>query len=597
MPEQVQVQIRKLNDSSHEVTCAGKTRMTGDLRPMARVAVPGRGAGELEVLRESDDPDERRALGYHLWSQLQLPDGARAGGELVIESEDAHILSLPWSSLHDGTLWLLDHDVVVRCQHPVAPRERHLSAAPELFVALPPVEDHEATVEEAEEWRRLWNEELGQAKERETLYFARDVQELREALHQRVDLAYLRVRSGAADGNAPPLEAYDDLGLDELVKALELAPPRLLVIGCPDEAAARSAAWYAGLAKLVPSMVVVPDSRLHGDEIRGAGARRFVETLIKEGCAPAQICQRMGKRRLPAHAPHCIGGELAPGRRGRPSWEQDWEVQLDRRHQVGLVSHEVRQLIDKERGGSLLLVWHGPITAGLHRLHSRLLQELQQMSRSNIVHDLGLDWPKGAPPGEQDFGGLYQQKLGVTSLDPVEIASALKRQAPELSEEGKSPLLYLHHNVLDASLHPRRLNAQVIDDYLRWWMDTIAENRPPGLVIVLALAIATAPGHGWGEAELQRTLEGFLAEPRPGVELIPLNQLGDVQASDIITFLTRFLPGKIRKHEDRVSVAREIMEITGGVYERVIRELEDLEYRWAALRDAWNRRNKSGGGR
>ena len=585
------VLIRKLNETTHEVEHAGKRRMTGGLHPTAAVATPG-GAKLLATLRGSADHAECQALGRHLWSQLQLPSFPRAGEELVIESEEEHVLSLPWGNLHDGTLWLLDHDVPVRCRHPSTARgARPLAATPRLLVALPPVEAHDATFEDAQEWRRLWHEELNQGLE--TLGFARDARELREVLAERVDVAYLRLRPGRFDGRARPLVAYDELALADLEEALRRGPPRLLVIGCPDDRAARSATWFARLARVVPSLVVVPDSHDHHDGIDGAAARRFVDALMREGASPAQICHRMGKTRLPVHAPHCIGGWTESSPRGQPRWHMDWELQLDRKQQVSQVAYEVRQLI-RENGGGLVLLWHGSSTAGLQRLHGRLLQDLRQIEHG-IPREMALPWPRTAPPGESDFAGLYREKLGLAGFEAAEVSAALKRQAPELSEEGKFPILYVHHHVLDAGFHPRRLNAQVIEDYLRWWMDGIAAHRPPGLTVILALAIATSAGQDWIEGELKDTLDAFCAEPREWARVMPLNQLGNVQDRDITDFLTRFLKGRIKEPEDRVSVAREIMARTGGTYELVIRELEDIESYWPVLRDAWNERKRRGG--
>lgn len=585
------VLIRKLNETTHVVEQDGKQRMAGGLHPTAAVAAPG-GPKLLVALQASSDPAERRALGHHLWSQIQLSSTPRAGEELVIESEEEHVLSLPWSNLHDGALWLLDHDVLVRCQHPSTGRgARPLSATPQLSIALPPAELHDATFEDAQEWRRLWHEELGQPLQ--TLGFAKDAGELRELLAARVDIAYLRVRPGRFDGRTGPLAAYDGFALADLEQALGRGPPRLLVIGCPDDQAARSATWFSRLARFVPSLVVVPDSAAHHDGRDGAAARRFVDALMREGASPAQICHRMGKTRLPAHAPHCIGGGTAAGRRGPPSWQTDWELQLDRKQQVSQVAYEVRQVI-KENGGNLVLVWHGPSTAGLQRLHGRLLQDLRQIEHA-IPRELGLAWPRTAPPSDDDFAGLYRQALGLAGFEAADVAAALKRQAPELSEEAKCPILYVHHHVLDAGLYPRRLNAQVIEDYLRWWMDGLAAHRPPGLTIILALAIAVSEGQKWIEGELKDVLDAFCAEPREGARVMPLNQLGNVQDRDITDFLTRFVKGRIKDPEDRVGVAREIMARTGGTYELVIRELEDIESYWPVLRDAWNARKKGGG--
>jgi len=579
----------------HRVTHGSQKPSTVQgLHPMAEVA-SGTRREPLVVLLERGAPEDLREVGAHLWNQLGRP--ASVTNELVIVSEDDTVLSLPWNALWEDGQRLIDREVVVRCRHPAAGRERHLGKVPEVLVALPSV-DSRAASSESLEWNRLQESSiLGPAR----LHHAETAQELLQLLGHRVDLAYFPVSATSQHAEALALDGYT-VPAQALEEALRHSAPQILVFGGPGAQALRFSGWLSRLAALVPCVVVVPDSTEEGDQGPGAGARWdqgpgagarcFVSRLFQEGHSPARTCHLMARERAPSHTPLCIGGEKTPQRKleptSKPVLTDGWEVELDRATQVGLV-HQALSSMQKAGGGCLLVVWHGPTTAGIQRLHARFRKALN--SDWFALRDLELEWFRVSKPQEEDFVGLYTATLGVGALEPGELSTALQRQLPQHSHTSTTPVLYLHHGVLSASLYPQQLDEVVIRNYLHWWSQTFVPACPRNAILVLSLAITTPSPP---EADWPQRLQDMLEEARGvlGDWFLPLEALGNVRLGDVTEFLQKHMGRTLSQPEDRRAVAQEIMARTGGVYERVIRELEHVDYNWNALRDAWRRRQR-----
>lgn len=596
-PLSVHLPIQRVNPLLHRLTYEGRDYSVTGLNRMCDVGEPP--AAKLFQLVRGDELQVRRA-GEHLWNQLRLPPSV---AELTLESEDDEILSLPWNALwHDGQ-WLVHRGLVVRCVHPGAPRERNLSRSLELVVALPSLSAATAS-QQSVDWEMLW-QELGWSPER--LAFSDTPDEFLAQLRNRADVAYLPLREGYQRGGPLLLDAYELLP-ERLEEALGHSPPQILLLGGPGVEALRFSGLLATLAARVPCLVLIPDSKEDKELKDGAAARRFLELLLK-GHSPARACHELARPRAPSKVPLCIGGKdtfirqdgptwsprepLDGNPQEKPSWDDDWEVELDRSSQVGQFVSKLSKL--RKKGGCALVLWHGPTAAGIKRLHGRFFKAVRE---DNVaIRELALGWSPANSPTDSDFAGLYQQALGAKSLEPAELSAALRRLLPELSLDGSaSPILYAHHDVLSATLYPRRLNGGILQGYLRWWTRTFPRCRPPKATLVLSLAITLAPEAEWLE-ELENVVKDLRADLDGDIQLVPLGMLGDVTEGDVLDFLRQFMGGVITDKDDRRAVASEIIALTGGVYELVIRELEHVDRNWSALRDAWKARQGRRNGR
>ncbi|WP_143196071.1 hypothetical protein [Archangium sp. Cb G35] len=583
-----EITIHCINVGYHRVSHGGQQRLVRGLHPSAMVDC-GSGQAMLATLLESDpmaheEHEARlRAVGAHLWSQLGLSSPVR--DELVIVSDDDDVLSLPWNILREDEQRLIDREVVVRCKHPSSVRERHLVKRPALLIALPPLESKAATPESGA-WMAFHESPI---LDNARFHYAETEQELLHLLGNRMDLAYFPVSAPSQTKTSLSLAEYT-LPAQALEQALQRGPPQILVLGGPGVHALRFSGWLGWLAARVPCLVVVPDSKDDGDQGTGAGARQFVSRLVQDGGTAARTCNRLARERASACAPLCISGEHPPlWEGGKPSWDDGWEVELDRTSQVGHVLEEIRKL-QKRGGGCLLLVWHGPTSAGIERLHGRFFKAFNEQL---LVHkELFLEWFHASSPRDDDFAGAYMAALGVQSLlEPREVNASLDQRLPERSNQGFTPVLYMHHGVLSASLYPARLDAVVLQSYLQWWSRTFAPARPAHSILLLSLAITTPAGADW-VASLLGVLKDVRFNLSPGTRLISLHSLGNVEEGDVADFLENKMPHKLTHPDDVKAVALEIMERTKGVYEEVIRELEHLDYDWSAVRDAWRRRQK-----
>jgi len=516
-------------------------------------------------------------LGTYLRDQLGL--GETPPEELVISTADPDVLSLPWSWLTDSDRqWFVPKGLVVRCRHPDAPAERHFSREPSILV-MHPQSGNNAPLD-ADRWE-LWAESC---KLTPGLRFLQRPADLPHVLGSHIDIAYLPLKNERPTETHLPLVSYP-MAWTALEKALTRSPPQMLLVGGPGATELRFTPWLELLARLVPTLVVMPEPEevQHGTPL--SPARMFVQQLHSEGGTPAQVCMKMVPPDRPWLAPMCVGGSLPVQRHQPIRLDKDWELELDRTRPINDLAGVLGELKD-QRGGAIVSVWHGPTTAGLKRLHGRIEKLL---AKKNLpAHQVGIPWPKRSNPAEKDFEGAYREALKLSSFDDETVKAALRNLAPSVTESAV-PVLYLEHGVLAESYYPDRVDATIIERYLRWWMNHFASKRPASLILMLGLAVTT--GHDektWATTELHSILTKTLRSRRPpGVELANLGRLGDVDEGDIIEFIRKYLPEAVSDPDDQEKLAEVIKRRTGGVYERVILELQQVDYYWSDLLKTW----------
>lgn len=538
-------------------TVMGLHRMT-EVQPVAKRL--------LELL---NDPARTasRALAQHLWNQLAtvIPPG---NNELVIESNAEEILSLPWTLVASSR-----GDLALHCRAPRALPESCLLRIPRLLVALPSMESPNRTLEteswDGFEWRLSRGVSRNAAEpQRPEVFFADTVEALGARLAAGVDLAYLPVGTGS---RYPTL----DLGTFEvmaepLARMLELSPPQVLVLGGPGAGALRFSGWLSGLAARVPSVVVVPDAAGTEAAQAGVAARRFLDRVLGEALSPAEVCRQLAQEALPPEAPLCIGGAARPWPEGPPHWREGWESQLDRTREADRLGGLLRKL--KPPRPNLLAIWHGEIKAGLGRLDERLRVELED---EYAVVKVDLGWPDASPIKDpRYFARMYCACLELTKLDNDALTAALAKRIAEAGIGDKKPLLHMRHRVLSTELYDGRLNPDVLKLYVGWWRNTIAPRAPQGAALYLSLLIAAEENkQGWLIKELPLALKSYYADKELGQFALE-GPLPPVQYEEVVTFLRDHPPREELGPEELADVAKEIINRTGGVYERVLAQLE-----------------------
>jgi hypothetical protein len=574
------VRIMRL-ERKHEVEVdRSPAGSTSELLPHARV-----GEARLsDVLEAPGLQGHGQDIGQHLWGVLGLPIGLGEGDHLVIKSDDAFVLCLPWQCLHDGAGVLANRGVVIEVGHQRAPRSPHLDAHLRVVLGLP--ETHEDT--------DLWHRSLSSGAVSCEIVCARDPAELLSAMggSDIVVLPSHGVADPSADRRVLQLE-IGPLPYDRLTERAREFPPRIVLFGTLGAPPFWLLQRAAELSEHVPCVLVAPEPE---EDPQGPPAPnhalKLVRSLYEHGCSPAQACNAPELGWDPLLRPRCFGGSRPPRPQNLPAWLRDdsWRLRLDRRKQARLAAGVMTEVIDtpaRRAGSGAVLLWCGRADSGLERLHGRLRWELRQRKQDVVV--CTPRWPSCAEYDAAEFAGMYLHVLGAhpQDLEPGRgeaLRRHIERHYPPLAS-GTRQILYVDHKVLPESFAREPGAALVLCDYVAWFREVIAPAVPERLVPVLALALVRPASEVWLK-DLQQALVSSRPRHRPlQVELLP--ELPDVCEEDLLDFLEEH---QLEVPESkRQGVVQAILRRTQGRYEATLRELEQLPFTWQAW---WNRHQR-----
>lgn len=570
----------------------GPARPIHELRSVGVVALPSgprtlaAAVAELHAL----PPADLRALGAWLYAALGPPTLLEGGSALKLAVEPLFQRSLPWHLLHDGVNWLTHRGVQIqvqaRAQQPLAYLGLNLRVR---AVDLRSVDSglraawEDALLPYSPDAQRLLVDEIGQAAEL-------------TGRQPPLDLLHVLVEPGQPEQPGLDLSLLGGSvwGELDLRWALEVQPPRILILEAPGPPGHGLRRRAAALAELVPCVVLACPAR---DGVALSTGVRLVETMFAEALPPVAAARAIeaAEAREPARAISCYGGTATPRPPKEDRWarwylDDGWRVSLDRKDQTALALGEIRAAArDRARsskedpGHGVVLSWHGPAHSGLNRFLRRLSWELQE-EEQRPCEVVQLEWPEHV--NGPDLAEQYRLRFGALPTDRPALRGAIDRLIG--ATEADWSVVLLHHGVLSPQLGRTRYGADVIARAVGWWATTVVPAFPRRVLPVLALPLLAEPRDDTPDALALRLGEAHGRLRPVSCRALPL--LPDLRADHIVDHIQRY--GLIPEDGPWSEVADEIIARTGGNYEETVHLVEQIPWTWRALSDAHSLRSE-----
>jgi len=300
------------------------------------------------------------------------------------------------------------------------------------------------------------------------------------------------------------------------------------------------------------------------------------ETRIRTDTLGPQLDTRWATPMLHAsYARWLFQPPKAPGRLER---DPHWHIKLDRVSQFSQVFLQTYEMFQERKPRSLAYLWYGGQDQGIELFHQRLRVDLQEKLKNVIVFEVQPEWPADMVQPHRSLSDMITQAFRVESLDQVPARiRTFARGAP-----GREVLVYVRHLPIKSGhiFHPHFLKT-----YLEWWDVTFIPHLPKRAFALLGISYEVK-----NPARFRKLL--VEKEGLPDLEMRDtvfqlLDELDKIIKQDLLRFIKTH---NIRLPEDRKnSILDEIIMTTGGIYERVLEELKELEARAWALGTAAGR--------
>ncbi len=518
-----------------------------------------------------------RALGQHLWRELQAPRQACQQAEIELVTGDPSLTALPWHLVHDGVGWLDAREVGVRCTSVKQAPAR--SFAKSIFLLAG---GHDLLGDERKDWFDI----LQPLSSGEPRVHIAAPDELLAGIND-LDLLFLPLdgkKLGSDEDGPLILSGGQGLEWAAVVNAVKDHPPALILIEC-DRIAPYSLLRKA--VRLAEHAAVVVFSRplmAAGPLRTGDLARRFVDELHTSALPPSAVARRVahGFGLATTQLPRTFGGPICPQPPPDAEWwkwwnDPGWRVSLDRKEQVGRAIKAIKDAWDaRNLDAGLVLAWQGPPHSGLMRFPERLQHEVEsgEMQTCDV---LSLGWPENPYPTIEDFAEHYQHAL---QLEPASIGddrdkmqAGLARAYPPSAT--RHHVLFVIHGLLEADFYgDERIDSDLLRRYIRWWARSFLPGVPQRITPVLLLALEDAPD-AWPPPPQELDVLGNGLLP---CSVVGLRRLPDVVAKDIEEVIWRYeLPISA---DARAGVCEQICQQTAGRYEETVHAVECLPWTW-----------------
>lgn len=389
----------------------------------------------------------------------------------------------------------------------------------------------------------------------------------------------------ADTGNKSDKRSVADLG--QVVQNIPGGPPLLAYVNCCLGDAGGFLGAGTQLGNHIPAVLT---NRTYA-YVKAAKAQglHFLKSIVQKGMTPHEAAARL-MRDIPetdlsvsdsgwmTPVLHCRYGRWIsnpPKPSARFDRDPHWRVKLDRVAQFSQVFLQVYEMFQERKPGGFAYLWYGTKGQGVELFHQRLKVDLREKLPNVVMIEITPKWPPALDDPLECFTVMLNQAFGVTNFD--QIPAVIRTRTRSVS--GKQTLVYIRHRpVTNAYIfHPENLKV-----YLDWFNHYFVGKLPERTHALLGISYVVSNPSKFQRLLTQKERLNHLEFSDTVFQI--LNEMDKIVKEDLIRFIQTHnipIPDDLRDRElDR------ILDKTGGMYEKVLDELIELESR------VWRERRK-----
>jgi hypothetical protein len=544
-------------------------------------------------------------VGCYLFSQIfaVLSDTER---RIVIEervdarivTEDEHLMHLPWSLLAAGEVFLCARGWSVSLSAALDQcADCTLSPSPKILIIAPEAPNWDPTLPEPHikelegllsrvnpvhklgknlRWVSTWEEmlsELDTFQPDVLYYYGHGAGDARSS-----ELLFTsKPRDGSHSDGMPVTEKVISAAeFASVLRGLGKNGPRLAYINCCLGDAGGRLGVGRQLSSCVPA-VVTNFTTAYRESAQKQALAFWVSTLI-EGASPHEAiagirAKSVGDLNLSYSDPRWLTPALhssyvkwnCRSSVSSPPDDLHWRFHLNRIHQFGQVLYQTKRLLQGRSRRSLAYMWYGLEGQGIQHFYERIEKELPAYLLDVYLSPVRPKWPDHYSPFHDSVGQMLADAFNVGKFEEVR---------PKINyiyaDHGKRPLLlFIEHPPIEAEMNfkPERLLH-----YLAWLDKCLVNNLTKNVYALIGLSFI-----GREPKDLRREILDQLTLSDTEFDHIDFHLLEEMKAlerRDLIEFL-RGLDNRWPTSR-REGILSGIISRTGGVYDRVLEELEPM---------------------
>ncbi|MCP4110227.1 MAG: hypothetical protein GY749_32680 [Desulfobacteraceae bacterium] len=247
-----------------------------------------------------------------------------------------------------------------------------------------------------------------------------------------------------------------------------------------------------------------------------------------------------------------------------------WRFKIDRVTQFSTVATQTRQMLRERKPQSLAFVWYGQQGQGMETFHQRLNIELREDLANTHVYEVRPEWPADLLTPHRSFSDMLTEVFEVSSLEDI----PARIRSKTYGAFGKQTLVYVRHQPVKSA---KLINPKSLKIYLEWWDSVFAPLLESNQFGLLGISFIVKNPSKFQSIILEKEQIEYLDLNKTVFRL--LDEMEKIARRDLLDF--------IRTHNIRLPIKRRdqvlesILEKTGGIYEKTVKELENLvEQAW-----------------
>lgn len=556
------------------------------------------GIGNLSELKNFFTDARQLKIGNYLYDQLfsrwlDRPQGQGLFAEICIITKDEYLLQIPWTLMADKGIFLTSSRWKI-FQSPFLPKGLiTLNPYPKILIILPQPQNYSITDGDThlENLKALLQTVAPDLASDSCLKVVYTWDELQQIFDFKPQIIYYyghgEYRSGVSrlifekrETNEADSKAVKDFS--KLLRKLETAPQIVYLNTCPGE----TTRWLGVVNQLAEIVPVVIANRIttHNNFSRQI-AINFFYNLLKNNTTPvdaineatSMLSQEMNR----CFTPVCYATyqdyqewKSIPGKAEK--WTSrnptpNWLITVDRNEQCRHLVYETMKMIKNKTPRSLGFFWYGESGEGVDIFHKRFRNELRNYVHDVVLLDKTIEWPTIVDEISASLEELYRDSFKVENLEDIRIA--ISQLHPYIS--GKTRIVLIDHLPFEVG-KTKRINSNVLEEYLSWWSTRLIHCFPHELYVLLGMSFIVPTELLEEFSKDTKEILDSAATDHFATSFLPC--LKKLEASDLIEFFrthpTVIPPDKLRE------VIKNVLKKSDGRYEETLNLLKDVEKNW-----------------